>query len=330
MGILPHTDVSRAMDLALSLDIPFWPQLPRRSFYEDMYVQASENFPGIDIDMENEEIHFSLNDFYDELNKLVSKWDNEHYFRLSEKYSDILPLFLKQDFDDYAHIRGQMIGPISFGLRVVDDEGRPIIYNREIKDVLFPFIRKKVIAQRNQLGEIHPSPLVWIDEPGLEALFSAFTGYTDTDALNDYHDFLEEIPSPRGVHLCGNPDWSFLLQLEIEVLSVDALAHGHILVRYFDQFKDFINRGGIISWGITPTLKEEVNSMEVEDLVKRLAELWDYMAERGLHKKQIARQSWLAPARCCIINPEGDDSVDKSIGMMQKISGYLREKYRLY
>jgi hypothetical protein len=31
MGIMPHTDVDRALDLALTLDIPFWPQLPGKS-----------------------------------------------------------------------------------------------------------------------------------------------------------------------------------------------------------------------------------------------------------------------------------------------------------
>ena len=49
MGIMPHEDVDRALDLALSVDIPFWPQLPRVSYYEDMYVQAMEHFPGEDV-----------------------------------------------------------------------------------------------------------------------------------------------------------------------------------------------------------------------------------------------------------------------------------------
>ena len=47
MGIMPHTDIGRALELSLGLDIPFWPQLPHVSYYEDMYVQASEHFPGI-------------------------------------------------------------------------------------------------------------------------------------------------------------------------------------------------------------------------------------------------------------------------------------------
>ena len=51
MAVMPHTDVQRALDVALGLDIPFWPQLPHLNYYEDMYVQASENFPGILLDL---------------------------------------------------------------------------------------------------------------------------------------------------------------------------------------------------------------------------------------------------------------------------------------
>ena len=47
MAVMPHTDASQALEAARSLDIPFWPQLLRLNYYEDMYVQASEHFPGI-------------------------------------------------------------------------------------------------------------------------------------------------------------------------------------------------------------------------------------------------------------------------------------------
>jgi hypothetical protein len=47
MAVMPHTDVKRALSTALSLQIPFLTRLPNYSYTEDMYVQASENFPGI-------------------------------------------------------------------------------------------------------------------------------------------------------------------------------------------------------------------------------------------------------------------------------------------
>ena len=67
MGIMPHTDVEKALELALGLDIPFWPQLPNISYYEDMYAQASQHFPGITVDAENKRICFDLSKFEEEL-----------------------------------------------------------------------------------------------------------------------------------------------------------------------------------------------------------------------------------------------------------------------
>jgi hypothetical protein len=67
MGIMPHADVEKALEVALSLDIPFWPQLPKVSYFEDMYVQALEHFPGARIDVSNQRIIFDRSLFYEEL-----------------------------------------------------------------------------------------------------------------------------------------------------------------------------------------------------------------------------------------------------------------------
>ena len=72
MAVMPHTDVSRALDMALSLDVPFWPQLPNYSYYEDMYVQAAEHFPGIILDMDKRTLRFSMDKFAEELEEAVA------------------------------------------------------------------------------------------------------------------------------------------------------------------------------------------------------------------------------------------------------------------
>ena len=49
IGSMPHTDPSEACSLVTHYlkDIPAWPQLPNRSFRENMYVQFSQGFPGV-------------------------------------------------------------------------------------------------------------------------------------------------------------------------------------------------------------------------------------------------------------------------------------------
>lgn len=57
------------------LDIPFWTQLPRVSFYEDWYVQASQHFPGIVVDPERERISFNTAMFEEELMSYLQKME---------------------------------------------------------------------------------------------------------------------------------------------------------------------------------------------------------------------------------------------------------------
>ena len=87
MAVMPQTDVPQALDLALSLDVPFWPQLPNFSYYEDMYVQAAEHFPGIVLNVENKTLRFAMDKFIDEFEDTMSRMDDPAYFDISEQYS---------------------------------------------------------------------------------------------------------------------------------------------------------------------------------------------------------------------------------------------------
>lgn len=326
MGILPHTDVEKALQLALSLDIPFWPQLPRLNFFEDMYVQISEHFPGVSLDPDKRVVWFSLEKFYGELEELFLQWDNEEYFCLSPRYSAVFHRFLEKDLREYRYIRGQSIGPVSYGLKITDEHRRPMIYHEEVRQIIFEFVAKKLQAQFNQLQCKHPEAFVWVDEPGLEMIFMAFTGYTDKKAREDYRLFLDSFPGPKGVHLCGNPDWSFLLELPLNILSLDVLARGHIFSHYKDQIKQFLNRGGIISWGITPTLTEEFREESAHTMIDLLNDLWESLERSGIPRRQILSQAWLAPARCCLVNLDGEKTVENSFTLLQEVAEHFKRE----
>lgn len=330
MGILPHKNIQDAMELVLQLDIPFWPQLPNYSYYEDMYVQVSENFPGIRVDTSQKRITLDSTAFYEELTEYAMKSDDENLFKLSSGYSAAFDAFLAQDLSAYQLIRGQSIGPVSFGLKISDENLKPIIYNDDIREFLYEFIARKTNVQYRQLKEKHPGAFVWVDEPGLEIIFGSFTGYASHRAKQDFSGFLERLEGPRGVHLCGNPDWSFLLSgMNMNILSIDAYGCGEIFTRYSGEVRDFLDAGNIISWGIVPTMTEELSRESVEALAVRLEGLWSHLVSRGISLKKILKQAWLAPARCCLINTDGHLTVENSYRTLQEVSRLLRDKYNL-
>jgi len=153
MGIMPHEDVHAAIDLALTMDIPFWPQLPRLSFYEDMYVQAMENFPWAVIDEKHTRIHVDTNKFMDNIPQYLENEDNTAFFRLSDRHSPVYREFLSKELPHFTSIRGQVISHVSLTLKIVDENDKPIVYNDEMRSLTFSFIQKKVNAQFRELKE---------------------------------------------------------------------------------------------------------------------------------------------------------------------------------
>jgi hypothetical protein len=328
MGILPHTDIERAMEVALSLDIPFWPQLPRVSFYEDMYAQALEDFPGVRIDPAARKILFDLGRFYEEIPSYFEKAEDPQTFRLTKAFSIVYHRFLERDLSGLRAIRGQMISPISLGLKVVDQNQKPIIYHDEVREVLFDFIRKKVNLQYEELIMKNPHAFVWLDDPGLGLIFNALSGYNEVRARDDLDQLLKGLKGPSGIHLCAKPDWDFLFRSKMDILSFDSFSCGAMIVRY-SSFKDFLNRGGVVSWGIVPTYTELLEEESVESLMERLESFWEDLAKKGIERERLVRQSLLAPATCNLLNPDREKTVEKAFGVLKELSLKLREKYRL-
>ena len=158
-------------------------------------------------------------------------------------------------------------------MKIVDENGRPIVYNDDIRSIAFSFIQKRVNAQYRELVVKNERAFVWIDDPGLEFIFNAMSGYDHMKARDELHEFYEGIEGPRGLHLCGNPDWDFLLSLNIDIISLNAWGFGDIFVNY-ETVNNFIESGGIVSWGIVPTYQDELAKEDAGTLANRLEKIW--------------------------------------------------------
>ncbi len=329
MGVMPHTDVDKALNIALSLDIPYWPQLPNYSYYEDMYVQASENFPGIILDLEKRTLRFSTEKFYKELDNALANWENDDFFDISEKYSVVYHKFLSLDLSKYVAIRGQMEGPVSFGFYVKDENDKPILFNDEIRPFMFEFMARRVNVQLKRLKAKNKNAFMFIDEPGLQFIFSALSGYNDVLAKQDIENLFAMIDRPRGIHLCGNPDWDFLFSFDMDIASIDIHTNQKIIPLYGKSIKNYIERGGIIVWGIVPTNYEPFMKENIESLKNLLKKIWEIVIEAGVDKEQLLSQSLLSPATCCLINKDKDKTVNKAFELLKRLSHELREEYKL-
>jgi hypothetical protein len=327
MAVMPHTDVSRALDMALSLDVPFWPQLPNYSYYEDMYVQAAEHFPGIILDMDKRTLRFSMDKFAVELEEALLRFDDPTYFDVSEAYSAVYHRFLALDLKDRPAIRGQLEGPISFGFNIVDQDDRPILFDDTVRPFMLDFLARRLNVQLERLKQRNGNAFMFVDEPGLQFLFSAMAGYGDLKAKSDLDQFFAQVDRPRGIHLCGNPDWDFMLNLDLDVLSLDVYTNAEIFASYAASIKKFLDRSGVIVWGIVPTGFEAFSQEGIPSLVRRLEDVWEILWSKGIDRQQLIAGSMLSPATCCLVNPDKERTVESAFAAVNRMADALKKKY---
>jgi hypothetical protein len=323
MGILPHRDPDRALDLAFSLDIPFWPQLPNLSYSEDTYVQTVSGMPGVEVDYDGLRILFREDVFYAELEEYLALDPASDRFAVTPGESATFAGFLERASAGYPALRGQFMGPISLCLMVNDPDKKPIIYRDDAREIAIRHVASRVNRHLADLRAINPRSFVWVDEPGLEFLFTGISGYTSESARADLALFLSLLEGPRGVHLCGNPDWDFLLQSEVDLISLDAYNNRDILIGYRSGLARLLSRGGVIAWGAVPTHTSLLAGESPRSLADRLQALWDKLGEEGLEREAVTGSSLLTPATCCLVNPDLTATVEKAYAVVKEVRDLL-------
>lgn len=327
MAVMPHTDVDRALEVALSLDVPFWPQLPNYSYYEDMYVQAAEHFPGIVLDVEKRTLRFSMDRFAGELEDALLQFEDPSVFDVSETFSAVYHRFLSLDLADRPAIRGQLEGPISFGFNILDQDERPILFDDTVRPFMLEFMAKRLNVQLARLKRRNANAFMFVDEPGLQFLFSAMAGYGDLKAKADLDQFFAQVDRPRGIHLCGNPDWDFLLNLDLDILSLDVYTNAEIFSSYARSVKKFLDRDGVIVWGIVPTGFEGFAKEEIPSLIQRLENVWEVLCSKGVDRNRLISRSMLSPATCCLVNPDKERTVERAFATVNEMARRLQDLY---
>jgi hypothetical protein len=294
-----------------------------------MYVQASEHFPGICLNVHDRKLSFSTEKFIAELEDTLSHFEEPGYFDVSLDYSAVYRQFLSLDLRDRPAIRGQLEGPISFGFNVLDESERPILFNDTVRPFMLEFMARRINVQLHKLKECNSNAFMFVDEPGMQFLFSALAGYGDIKAKTDLDQFFAMIERPRGIHLCGNPDWDFLLGLDLDVLSLDIYTHAEIFSAYATSIRRFLDRGGTIVWGIVPTGIEAFEKANAQRLMSQLENVWLLLRNKGIDFDLLLSRSLLSPATCCLVNPDRDQTVEKAFIQIRHMSRLMREHYRV-
>ena len=331
IGSLPYKDPKEACRIVARFlkDIPAWPQLPNRSFLEDMCVQYSEGFPGIVVG-ENKIFVDRSKDSSAALEALYNAYlenDAEKY-PIRPKYAAGLHEFLSQT-DLSSHlvaVKGHVTGPVTFGLTVTDENKRSILYDDVLADAAAKLLRLKASWQENQLRKISKNTIIFVDEPSMTSFGSAFLAISKEKVIELLNEVFGGISGISGVHCCGNTDWPVLLSSNVRVLSFDAYNYAESLALYKNEVKEFLlKKKGAIAWGIVPNESKTIASETVASLKDRLEAAVTPFARGGIPFRQILEQSLVTPS-CGLASLAGEE-VERVMELLTDLSAAVRKQY---
>jgi methionine synthase II (cobalamin-independent) len=329
---MPHTDARKATALITRYlkDIPTWPQLPRKSFLENMYVQFSEGFPGAVVEEKRIYIDTSK-DNTKSLEALYQNYlDNDFSkYPIGRDYAAGLYAWLEQENLPTKAAKGCVTGPLSWGITITDENKRSILYHEVLGDAVPKFLKLKAAWEENELRKISKNTIIFVDEPIMASYGSIVASgpFSKPEKIVEMIDeVFDGISGLKGIHCCGNTDWSILLKTKMDILNFDAYAYAGSLALYTDEVKKFIARGGCVAWGIVPNQNEPVSKESVASLKDQLEEAMAPFTRNGLSIKDIVKQSLLTPS--CTLMPLTEEGSERALQLLTELSNEMRKKYK--
>ena len=345
IGSLPLTDHRDAVDVILtySSTIPLWPQLPKLP-KEGMVRQFLSGFPGLQEDGSRFWIDTGLADFEDQMTSFYQEYmeiEDNPLLLESSRFAvedDTAPGFavftdvLSLQKPSLVNVKGQITGPVTTGIGVKDQHNRGIIYNDSLRDILVKLLALKGRWQIEELKKATglPSPILFIDEPGIVSFGSTgFMGVTRemvSEAVAEIIAAIHKSDGLAGIHICANGDWGPALNTDTDIISFDAFFYFDNFILYKDMLTSYLQRGGILAWGIVPTGDPGIlEGITLDELFEKWKSQLKTLTTFGFSEQQLMQQTLIAPS--CGTGSLSIDLAVKVLQLTQDLSIKAREYY---
>ena len=309
IGSIPAADIEEALGLLerFPLVMPAWPQLPKRGFREGMIVQFSEGFPGIRIDDAKKTI--TLDRGGDYLDRMAAFYDAVVSnavapFATSAVHAAGLHAFierLERSGTRLPVVKGQVVGPFTFGLGLDDAECKAVWFDEQYRDIVLKGLAMKGLWQAQELKRIADRVVIFYDEPIFSALGTpTYIGIDPESVVSGLSEIAERLHAAdvkTGVHCCGNMEWSLLARTSLDYIAFDAYGYGDKVTLYAADMKSFMERGGTLAWGIVPTgSSDAVKTESGESLQKKIVDLEDMFVRKEVSRDLIRERRIYTPS----------------------------------
>lgn len=351
IGSLPFNDANaagRAVDFVFENfeNIPFWAQLPHFSRLEDMVLQFSQNLCGLEFkddkyffDTESEEFGTSLEELYFDFETIMSgqtlieNAETLDKYGLFEPYCATIKLFLEKLKNTSPNfIKGAITGAFTVSTTFVDKYGKCAFYDEILRDVIVKTLILKALWQIKEfnIANSKAKPIIFMDEPSISQLgSSAFLTVENAEVssiLSEISSAIRQFGGLCGVHCCGKTDWEIPINGNVDIINFDAFSFTKSVSTHSAQIQNFLNKGGILAFGIIPTLdKDALNALTESILEEKFEESLKFLTDKGIKKEQILKQCFITPSCGCGSLSEAEAIL--ALEFTKKLSKNMRAKY---
>ncbi|MGA2912140.1 MAG: hypothetical protein ABSE07_01340 [Methanoregula sp.] len=271
VGALPHTDPKEACNdvLAIFPRFPYVPTLPDRGQLESIVFNDSEQMPGRLI-RDDRLLYDSATDHTAAMEQVYRDYVEGNYvpYGLHKEYASGFIEMISHDLSHAKLLKCQVTGPVTFGMQVVDADKRPIYYDAQLADVLSKMIALKArwceVEMREKTGVAET--VVVLNEPYLASLGSSVVPVNQEMVRSGWEDIAALVQGGLGIHCCSNTDWEFVMDLLPSIVSIDAYATAKEFLLYSDAIATYMERGGVVAWGVVPA-EYRIFATETTDLL---------------------------------------------------------------
>jgi methionine synthase II (cobalamin-independent) len=303
-----------------------------------MMTQFSEGVPCLRVEPENQKLSFSgagsgpeeLARFYEQCFEYEETGRFPEVLGLSPAYATGLYAFLEtisgRREEPLGFIKGQITGPLTFGLSILDENGLPALFDDTFSDVVRKAIQMKALWQIDRLKPLAGQGVLFVDEPILAGFGSAaYINLSRDQAVSTLREIFSAVKATGflvGSHCCANTDWSLMVEAGVDIINFDAFAYTESIGLYASAVSEFLSNGGYLAWGIVPS-NHLAARPGIETLHRMLVQGLEGLVQKGIPARELADNMLLTTS--CGLGTLSEEEAEAAMLELRQLSRMVRE-----
>lgn len=316
IGSLPFTDAERAVQAVahLSPEVPFWPQLPKRSERESMIGQSLDTLSGL-IEPRTSGYGYQVRPGQIErVVRCLHEGNGELTLSNAAGFVAFHNAVKARRYPSAQAVKGQTEGPITLAAFLYYED-RPFLSDAELFQAVAAHTSRMIRWQSEALRSLGLPVLLFIDEPAL-CLHSAISESDRLTALQSALRIIRSSGAMAGLHCCAADPFDRMCQVQPDILSFDA--HRGLEAFFANtEAQIFLSRGGSIAYGSVPTWND-LDNVDPRALFAR----WLDAATRFGDPRELAKRAMVTSA--CGLGLLTESTTEASFRIAQSVGALIR------